>query len=224
MDQKLRRSPKSDKKLSHLILGVCGRSPIPTSLGCGGCGRGDPSATPQRALLCACLARFGGGKRAPRAGRLLPGCRASWVVRSPTPEPPVLGACGRGRLPTGCGCRWCGPGDPSPTPRRALLRGGFARFGGGMRAPGGASLAKVWGVLGWALTHARPPVLGACGQGPLPTGCVCARCWRGDLSPTPRRALLRDGFPRCGGGTRAPGGGTFLACVRGALCCALTQA
>ena len=41
--------------------------------------------------------------------------------------------------------------------------------------PGGAPLAWVWGVRGWALSHARPPVLGACGRGPLPTGCGCNR-------------------------------------------------
>ena len=76
--------------------------------------------------------------------------------------------------------------------------------------PGGAPLACVWGVRDWALSDARPPVLGACGRGPLPTGCGCGGCWRGDPSPTPQRALLRAGFVRCGGGTRAPRGGGLL--------------
>ena len=49
--------------------------------------------------------------------------------------------------------------------------------------------------------------LRACGRGTLPTGSGCGRCGRGDLSPTPLRALLRDGFARCGGGMRVPGGG-----------------
>ena len=31
----------------------------------------------------------------------------------------------------------------------------------------------MWGVRGRALSHARPPVLGVCGRGPLPTGCGC---------------------------------------------------
>ena len=39
---------------------------------------------------------------------------------------------------------------------------------------------------------------------------VGAVCRRGDSSPTPQHALLRDGFVRCGGGTRAPGGGEGL--------------
>ena len=70
-----------------------------------------------------------------------------------------------------------------------------------MRAPGGggAPLAWVWGVRGGALSHARRLVLGGCGRGPLPTGCGCGKCGRGDPSPTPLRALLRAGFARHGG-------------------------
>ena len=77
--------------------------------------------------------------------------------------------------------------------------------------PGGlASLARVWGVQCLALTHARPPVLGACGRGLLPTGFGCGKCGRGDPSQTPKRALLRAGSARCGSGTRAPRGGRLL--------------
>ena len=80
--------------------------------------------------------------------------------------------------------------------------------------PGEAPLARVWSVRGWALFRARPPVLGACGRGPLPTGCGCGGCGRGDPSPTPQRALVRAGFARCGGGTRAPGRGASCLAVR----------
>ena len=47
-----------------------GVQPGPTThrCGCGGCGRGDPSPTPQRALLRAAFARCGGGMRVPRGG------------------------------------------------------------------------------------------------------------------------------------------------------------
>ena len=129
-------------------------------------------------------------------------------------RPPVLGACGRGPLPTGFGCGECGREDPSPNRQRALLQAGFARCGGCTRAPGeGAPCLCVWDVRGWALSHARPPVLGACGRGPLPTGCGCGGCGRRDPSPTPQRALLRAGFARCGGGTRAAGGDTSCLCV-----------
>ena len=134
------RSPTPD----HSSAQACGRGPLPTGCGCGGCGHGDPSPTPQRALLRAGFARSGGGMRMPGGGRLLPGCAASGVGRSPTPDHSSVRACGRGPLPTGCECRGCGHGDPSPTPQRALLRAGFARCGGGMRVPGaGASCLGV---------------------------------------------------------------------------------
>ena len=71
----------------------------------------------------------------PRGRRPLPGCGASGVRRSPTHDRPSFWACGRGPLPTGCGCGGCGRGVPSPTPQRALLRAGSARSGGGKRAP-----------------------------------------------------------------------------------------
>ena len=109
------------------------------AVGAGGCGRGDPSPTPQRTLLRAGFARCGGGMRVPGGGRLLPGCGASGVGRSPSPDVSSFRACGRGPLPTGCGCGGCGRGDPSPIQQRALLRAGFARCGGGMRAPGGGA-------------------------------------------------------------------------------------
>ena len=74
----------------------------------------------------------------------MPGCGVSGVGRSPTPDYSSFRACGRGPLPTGCGCGEYGRGDPSPTPQRALLRAGFACCGGGMRVPGrGASCLGV---------------------------------------------------------------------------------
>ena len=54
----------------------------------------------------------------------------------------------------------------SPTPQRALLQARFARCGGDTRAPGGAPLAWVWGVPGWALPHPRPLVLSGVRPGP----------------------------------------------------------
>ena len=129
------RSPTPDRPSFR----ACGRGPLPTGCGCGGCGRGDPSPTPQRALLRAGFARCGGGMRAAGGGAILPGCGASRVGRSPNSDCPSFGACGRGPLPTGCGCRRCERGGPSPTPQRALLRAGLARCGGSTRAPGGGA-------------------------------------------------------------------------------------
>ena len=99
--------------------------------------------------------------------RLLPGCGAPGVGRSPTPDDSSIQACGRGPLTTGCGCGGCGCGDQSPTPQRALLGAGFKRCGGGMRVPGGgAPLAWVWGVRGRALAHPRPLVHSGVWPGP----------------------------------------------------------
>ena len=45
----------------------------------------------------------------------------------------------------------------------------------------------MWGVRGFALFHARPPVLRACSWGPLSTGCGCsARGWGPVTNPTAR--------------------------------------
>ena len=114
-----------------------------------------------------------GAARREGRGRLLPGCGASGVGRSPTPDCPPSGRAPGAHYPLAVGAGGCGRGDPSPTPQRALLRAGFARCGGGMRVPGGAPLAWVWGVRGRALSHPRLPALSAGCRGPLPTGCGC---------------------------------------------------
>ena len=93
----------------------------PLAVGAGGCGCGDPSPTPQRALFRAGFARCGGSTRAPRGARLLPGCRASGVGRSPTPDCPPSGRAARAHYPLAVGAGGCGHGDPSQTPQRALL-------------------------------------------------------------------------------------------------------
>ena len=77
--------------LSHArppVFGTCGRGSLPTGCGWGGCWRWDLSLTPQRALLRAGFALFGGGPGGPGPGHLLPGCGPSGVGRSPTPDPP----------------------------------------------------------------------------------------------------------------------------------------
>ena len=120
----------------------------PLALGAGGCGRGDPSPTPQRTLLRAGFARCGGGTRAPGGGRLLPWCGASGVGRSPTPDCPPSGRAAGAHYPLAVGAGGCGRGDPSPTPQRALFRAGLARCGSGIRAPGGGRLLPGCGASG----------------------------------------------------------------------------
>ena len=141
----------------------------PLAVGAGGCGRGDPSPTPQRALLRASFARCGGGTRAPGGGAscLGVGRLGSGALPPPTARP-------LGRLP-GPTTHWlwvrggCGRGDPEPTPQRALLRAVGAARG----CPWGVPLAWVWGVRGRGLSHPRLPALWAGCRGPLPTGCGC---------------------------------------------------
>ena len=169
----------------------------------GAAGPGDPSPTPQSALLRAGFARCGGGTRAPGGGRLLPGCGASGVGRSPTPECPPSGQAAGAHYPLAVGVGGCGRGDPLPTPRArsCVLWGQHEGARGGRPLPGcGAS-----GV-GRSPSPDCPPSGRAAGAHyPLAVG--AGGCGRGDPSPTPQRALLRAGFARCGGGMRALGGG-----------------
>ena len=80
-----------------------------------------------------------------------------------------------------------------------------------MRVPGGgAPPAWVWGVRSRVLSHPQLPALLAGCRGPLPTGCGCGGMWAWGPVTNPTCALFRAGFARCGGGTRAPGGGRLL--------------
>ena len=110
----------------------------------------DPRARALASWRCALWGRHEGA----RGGRPLPGCVASGVRRSPTPDHSSFRACGRGPLHTGCGCGGCGRGDPSSTPQRALLRAGLARCWGGTRAPVGGAPCLGVGLLG---SGALPP-------------------------------------------------------------------
>ena len=67
--------------------------------------------------LCALWGRHEGA----RGWRLLPGCGASGVGRSPIPECPPSGRAAGAHYPLAVGAGGCGRGDPSPTPQRALL-------------------------------------------------------------------------------------------------------
>ena len=102
------------RELSHprpLVLSRVRPGPITHCLWVrGGAGVGTRHQ-PHRARSCEFALRAWGAARGPRGGRLLPGCGASGVGCSRTPDCPSFGACGRGPLPTGCGCGGCGRGD-----------------------------------------------------------------------------------------------------------------
>ena len=224
------------------VLGACGGGLLPTGCGCGGFRRGDPSPTPQHALLGA-----GGGTRAPRGGHHLPACGMSWFGRSPTPDRPSSGCAAGARYSLAVGLR-----DHLPHSARscelALRTADAVR---GCPWGGGASCLRVssptfnrppWGVRpGSATNGAWEPVTyptaralaswlctlwghhkGGRGGGDLPP-CGASRVWR---SPTPDRPSL--------GGTagarypvwvRCAGGGALLSLVPSpvlhfVVCCA----
>ena len=88
---------------------------------------------PHSARSCVLWGRHEGD----RGGRLLPGCGASGVRRSPNPDCLPSGRAAGAHYPLAVGAGGCGREEPSRTPQRALLRAGFAHCGGGTRAPGG---------------------------------------------------------------------------------------
>ena len=95
-----------------------------------------------RALVswpCALAWRAVGAARERPGGALLAWVQGARDRALSHPSHLSFRACGRGRIPTACGCGGCGRGDPSPTPQRALLRAGFARCGSGMKVPGGGA-------------------------------------------------------------------------------------
>ena len=171
-----------------------------------------PWGTSQRALLQAGFARCGGGTRAP-GRRLLPGCGASGVGRSPTPDRSSFGACCQGPLPTGCGCGECGRGDLSPTPQRALSRAGFARCGGGPRARGGGASCLGVGRPGTGLSHPRPLVLWGVQPGPTTHWLLVWRVWAWGTVTNPTACALANWLCVLWGRQEGSRGGAPLAWV-----------
>ena len=146
----------------------------PLAVGTGGVRAWGPVTNRTARALSSWLCALWGRHEGAWGGLLLPGCGASEVGRSHTPDCPPSRRAAGAHYPLAVGAGGCGRGDPSPAPQRALLRAGFARCGGGMRVPGGVPLAWVWGVRGRALSHPRLPALWAGCRGPPPTGCGCS--------------------------------------------------
>ena len=265
------RSPTPD----CLPSGRAAGAHYPLAVGAGGCGRGDPSPTPQRALLRAGFARCGGGTRAPWGGAscLGVGCPVSGALQPPTAHPLggppatttqwlwVRGGAGvgtrhqphsarscelalravgaaRGRPGGGASCLGVGrPGSGAQPPPTARPPGGlpgptthwlWVTGGAGVGTCHQPHTLASWLCALWGRHKASRgghplPGCGASGVGRSPTpdcppsgraagahyplAVGAGGCGRGDSSPTPQRALLRAGFARCGGGTRAAGGG-----------------
>ena len=101
---------------------AAGAHPLPTACGRGGCGRGDPSPTSQRALLRASFARCGGGMSVPGGGAPCLGVGRPGTGALPPPTSRPFGRAAGAHYPLVEGAGGCGCGNPSPTPQRALLR------------------------------------------------------------------------------------------------------
>ena len=140
------------------------RGPLPTDCGCGGVWAWGPVTSSTARAIASCLCALSGRHEGARGGRLLPLCWASGVGRSPTPGCPPSGRAAGAHYPLAVAAGRCGRGDRSPTPQRALLRAGFARCGGGRRAPGGGASCLELGRPG---SGALPPPT-ACPLGGLP--------------------------------------------------------
>ena len=197
------------RALSHLDCPPTGRAAgahYPLAVGAGGCGRGDPSQTPQRALLRGGFARCGGGMRVPR-GAPLAWVWGVWGRALSHPRLPALWAGCRGPLPAGCGCGGVRAWGPVTNPTARALSSWPCALGGRHEgARGGAPPAWVWGVRGQELSHPRLPALWAGCRGPLPTGCRCGgvRAWGPVTNPTAR--ALASWLCALWGGMRVPGG------------------
>ena len=160
----------------------------PLAVGAGGCGRGDPSPTPQRALLRAGFACCGGGMRVPGGGAscLGVGRPGSGALPPPTARPlgGLPGPTTHWRwVPGGAGV---GTRHQPHSARSCVLA--LRTVGAACGRPGGAPPAWVWGVRGRALSNPRLSALWAGCRGPLPTGCGCGgvRAWGPVTNPTAR--------------------------------------
>ena len=184
------------------------RGPLPTGCGCGGLRAWRPVTKPTARALSSWLCALLGRREGARGGRLLPGCGASGVRRSSTPDCVPSGRAAGAHYPLAVGAGGCRRGSPSPNPQRALFRAGFARCGGGTRAPGGWRLLLGCGASGVGRSpYPEFPPSGRAAGAHYPLAVGAGGCGRGDPSPTPQRALFRAGFARCWGGVGVHGGG-----------------
>ena len=180
------RSPTRDRSSSGRAAGAR----YPLAVGAGGVGVGTRKV-PQSVRSCELALRAVGAARGRSGGGgLLPGCGASGVGCFPTPNRSPLGRVAWAKYPlaVSAGGEGEGTGHLPHSARSCELA--LPAVGAAPGCPGGAPPTWLWGVRGWTLSHTGPLVLGACGRAPLPTGCGCGGCARGDPPPAPQRAHL----------------------------------
>ena len=113
---------------------------------------------------------------------------------------------------------------PSTGPAaRALAGRRCSPWGWQKGVPGGRAFHHCEGrLVSGAVSPPAARPLERAARVPRPVCPGCGRCGRGDPAPAPRRAPLRAGDPRRGGGRRASPGGLSSTVVRGAWCQALS--
>ena len=144
--------------------------------------------------------------------------RCEGRLRSGAPPPPTARPLG-GLLGSATHVLWarvCGCGGPTLSPWPACPVGAACCGAGGGPSQGVLACHRCEGRL---VSGAVPPPaarpLGRAARVPQPVCLGCGRCGRGDPAPAPRRAPLRAGVARCGGGGRASPGGVPSTVVRG---------
>ena len=126
------RSPSPD--LSSVR--ACGRGSLPNGCWCGGCGRGDPSPTPQCTLLRAGFARCGGGMRVPGGGASCLGVVRPGSGALPPPTTRPFGRAAEAHYPLAVG-RELRAWGPVTNPTARALTSWLCAMWGGMWVPGG---------------------------------------------------------------------------------------
>ena len=192
-------------------LGRAAGAHYPMTVGAGGVGVGTRHQ-PHSARSCELALRAVGTARGRPGGGAL---AWTWGVRGRAlSHPRLLVLSG---VPPGPASDWLwvrgawawGP-VTNPTARSCKLA--LRAVGAARGRPGWTPLAWAQGVRGRALSHRRPPVLWGARPGPTTHWLWLRGVWAWGPVTNPQRALLRAGFARCGGGTRAPGGGA--SCLR----------
>ena len=179
--------------------------------------RGVRSAPPLGGVACAPCAvpALGAGRAVPRGP-----CPSACPVPVPCSVWRASGGGGPVLVPAylSSGCA-----PPMGRVRGVCPVGAACRGGGGGPSLGGVACHRCEGRLVSGAVPpqaARPLERAARVPGPVCPG--CGRCGRGDPAPAPRRAPLRAGVARCGGGGRASQGGVPSTIVRGVWCQALS--
>ena len=120
------------------------RGPLPTGCGCRGVRAWGPVTDPTARTLACC----GGGMRVPRGGRLLPGCGASGVGRSPTPNCPPSGRAAGAHYPLALGAGGPGVGTRHQPQSARSCELALRAVGAAQRRLGGGATCLGVGRLG----------------------------------------------------------------------------